>query len=83
MGYILIVHDEGEELELLKMYLSFHHYRIQAAYNVKEACSFFDKHFNCDLIITETANKAICEADDMGIASVFLPLRKQNHQQIR
>lgn len=59
MGYILVVHDNEEDLENIRMYLSFLGYMVEAACHGQEGCNLFDGSLECDLVITKVKMREI------------------------
>lgn len=52
MGYILVINDDGEELEKIRLLLSVWGYRAKFFRNWAEARSSFDSDFDWDLVVT-------------------------------
>jgi CheY-like chemotaxis protein len=53
MGYILVIHDDTEDLGTLRLFLSVFDYDVKVSSNWEEASALFDGDLNCDLIITK------------------------------
>ena len=53
MGYILVIHDNEEDLENIRLFLTLSGYNIEASSSWEQARSLFHRDPSCDLVITK------------------------------
>ena len=52
MGYILVLDDNEEDLDVTQKYLSILDYKVEGAYSGEEGCRLFGRDQDCGLVIT-------------------------------
>jgi len=73
MGYILVIYDDAEDFENVRLFLTFCGYKIEACSDWEEARSLFESDLNCDLVI---AKAKIGETNGNDIARYVRNSRK-------
>ena len=53
MGYILVIHDNEEDLKNIRLFLTLSGYKIEASSSWEQARILFDGDPSCDLVITK------------------------------
>ena len=53
VGYILVIHDNEEDLENIRLFLTLSGYNIEASSSWEQARSLFHRDPSCDLVITK------------------------------
>jgi len=53
MGYILVIYDDADDLENVRLFLSFCGYKVEAYSNWEEARSLFNRELDCEFLITK------------------------------
>jgi CheY-like chemotaxis protein len=53
MKHIFVLHDDEEDLDMIRKYLSFLGYKVEAACNGQEARNLFYREPDCGLLITK------------------------------
>ena len=57
VGYILVIHDNEEDLENIRLFLTLSGYNIEASSSWEQARRLFDRDPSCDLVIAKMKMK--------------------------